>query len=97
MALFDIEVHVAQRGRPTASICSLDDPRQSRQLGGVAAPSHDGWSTPTVATVAEGIGAAVAPLVAEQLRSSYVTSRFGESDRVAVSELLADLTELTTS
>ncbi|MDX3645459.1 hypothetical protein [Streptomyces sp. MB09-02B] len=29
---------------------------------------------PTVATVAEGIGTAVAPLVAEQLRSSYVSA-----------------------
>jgi predicted DNA-binding WGR domain protein len=55
-------------------LCSLNDPEQTRQLGGVAALSYNGWSMPMVATVTEGIGTAVAPLVAEQLRSSYVTS-----------------------
>ncbi|WP_200301030.1 DUF4132 domain-containing protein [Streptomyces adelaidensis] len=54
--------------------CSFNDPEQVRQLGGVAGLGHNGWPMPTVATVAEGIGTAVAPLVAEQLRRSYVSS-----------------------
>ncbi|MFF9773869.1 DUF4132 domain-containing protein [Streptomyces sp. NPDC013978] len=53
--------------------CSFNDPEQVRMMGGVAALSN-GWSMPTIATVAEGIGTAVAPLVAEQLGRSYVTS-----------------------
>ncbi|WP_159061231.1 DUF4132 domain-containing protein [Streptomyces europaeiscabiei] len=54
--------------------CSFDDPEQVRQLGGVADLSYGAWPMPTVATVAEGIGTAVAPLVAESLKGSYVTS-----------------------
>ncbi|MDX3729613.1 DUF4132 domain-containing protein [Streptomyces caniscabiei] len=53
--------------------CSFDDPEQVRKSGGVAS-LNNGWSMSTVATVAEGIGTAVAPLVAEHVRSSYVTS-----------------------
>ncbi|MFE7834589.1 DUF4132 domain-containing protein [Streptomyces sp. NPDC057474] len=54
--------------------CSFNDPEQVRQLGGVAGLSYGAWPMPTVATVAEGIGTAVAPLVAESLSGSYVTS-----------------------
>ncbi|WP_052683142.1 WGR domain-containing protein [Streptomyces sp. FxanaA7] len=54
--------------------CSFDNPEQARKLGGAPALTDPGWSMSTVATVAEGIGTAVVPVVAEHLRRSYVTS-----------------------
>lgn len=54
--------------------CSFNDPEQVRKLGGVAGLGYGAWPMPTVATVAEGIGTAVAPLVAESLQDAYVTS-----------------------
>ncbi|MGW1025399.1 WGR and DUF4132 domain-containing protein [Streptomyces sp. NPDC002577] len=69
--------------------CSLNDPAQVEQLGGTADLGWNGWPMATVATVADGIGSAVAPLVAEQLTASYVSSD-------AVKQVSGVLTEIPT-
>ncbi|MGW4891533.1 DUF4132 domain-containing protein [Kitasatospora sp. NPDC004240] len=47
--------------------CSLGSAEQVERLGGQARLGWQGWSAAVVATVAEGIGPAVAPMLAEEL------------------------------
>ncbi|MGW1894859.1 WGR and DUF4132 domain-containing protein [Streptomyces sp. NPDC002004] len=70
--------------------CSLDDPAQVAQVGGVAGLGWNGWPMSTVATVAEGIGTAVAPLVAEQLGRSQAGSDMVKHVTGVLSEIPTD-------
>ncbi|MBZ3902009.1 WGR and DUF4132 domain-containing protein [Streptomyces griseiscabiei] len=71
-------------------LCSLNDPEQVRRLGATASLGYNGWPMSTVATVAEGVGTAVAPLVAETLKGFYVTADLFKKVNTILVELPSD-------
>ncbi|MEV7526280.1 DUF4132 domain-containing protein [Streptomyces sp. NPDC091371] len=53
-------------------LCSLGSPEQVAVFGGRVALGWRGWNAALVATLAEGVGAAMAPLLAAELNGQYV-------------------------
>ncbi|WP_063857187.1 MULTISPECIES: DUF4132 domain-containing protein [unclassified Kitasatospora] len=69
---------------------SINSTEQVAQLGGRADLSWHGWSVATVGTIADGLGAATAPLLIEELQKSYFDSDTLKSLANALAELPSD-------
>ena len=52
-------------------LCSLGSPEQLAEVGLRTGFRYDGWSMPVIATLAEGLGAAIAPMLEEALKHAY--------------------------
>ncbi|MGW9374741.1 DUF4132 domain-containing protein [Streptomyces xanthophaeus] len=71
-------------------VCSLGRPEQVEAYGGRAEIGWPGWSAAVIATVAEGVGAAMAPLLNGELDGAYVGTDEVRTLAGALAELPTD-------
>ncbi|MGW0391859.1 DUF4132 domain-containing protein [Streptomyces sp. NPDC003042] len=71
-------------------LCSIGTPGQARAYGGRADIGWRSWDATVVATVAEGVGAAMAPLLAGELNRQDVDTDYTKAMAAALAELPGD-------
>ncbi len=85
----DVREHADDNVR-SLLLCSLGSAEQLGLFPGKVELGWQGWSTAVVATLAEGVGAAMAPLLVAQLNSRYVAADTMKTVSAALSELPGD-------
>ncbi|MFD9036428.1 WGR and DUF4132 domain-containing protein [Streptomyces sp. NPDC059567] len=77
-------------GTRTMLLCALGTAEQVALLGDYAL-GYRGWSPAVIATVAEGVGAAMAPLLGRELNREYIDTDTTKAMAAALGELPSDV------